>query len=124
MARRDRAPLALSVNGTGPLADWHGRVVASAGTLADLAADVTLAVTSQTALGLSGTAALAPLLPAEFAPLVGDRLVLSLRGAFSDRIVIDQLSLEIAAGKLTGDGAFGGPEKAITAHVRASVPEP
>src|SRR3984893_10954283 len=123
LGRTDRAPLALSVNGTGPLPDWHGRVAASAGTLAHVEADVTLAVTSQTVLGLSGTAALAPLLPAEFAPLVGDRIAPSLHATFADRIVVAPLSIEIAAGKLTGDAAFGGAEKAVEAHFRASVPD-
>src|SRR6202043_1931368 len=99
LARTDHPPLALSVNGTGPLADWHGRVAASAGTLAHVEADVTLAGTSQTVLGLSGTAALAPLLPTELAPLVGDRIALSLHAIFADRIVVDPLSIDIAAGK-------------------------
>jgi translocation and assembly module TamB len=31
LGRTDRAPVALSVNGAGPLADWHGRANASAG---------------------------------------------------------------------------------------------
>jgi len=123
LGRTDRAPVALSVNGAGPLADWHGRASASAGALARFDADVTLAVTSETGLGLSGTAALAPLLPAEFTSLVGDRVALSLRARFGDRIVVDPLSIEIAAGTLTGDAAFGGPEKAVAAHLRANVPE-
>ncbi len=123
LGRTDRAPLALSVDGTGPLADWRGRVVASAGTLAHLDADVMLAVTTQTVLGLSGTAGFSPLLPAEFAPLVGDRIVLSLRATMADRIIVDPLSIEIAAGRLTGDGTFGGPEKTVAAHLQANVPE-
>jgi translocation and assembly module TamB len=123
LGRTDRAPLALSLNGTGPLADWQGRVVASAGTLAHLDADVTLAVAAQTVLGLSATAAVVPLLPTEFAPLIGDRVVVSLRATLGERIVVDPLSIEIAAGKLTGDGAFGGPENAVAAHLRADVPE-
>jgi translocation and assembly module TamB len=123
LGRTDRLPLALSVNGTGPLADWHGEVSASAGALARLDADVTLAVAAETVLGLSGTAALAPLLPAEFASLVGDQLTLSLRVRFDDRIVVDPLSIEIAAGTLTGDAAYGGPENAVAAHLRAKLPE-
>jgi translocation and assembly module TamB len=123
LARTDRPPLALSVNGTGPLADWHGRVAASAGTLARLDTDVTLAVTDHTVLGLSGTAAMAPLLPAEFAPLIGDQLTLSLHGTYGERIVLDALSIGIAAGTLTGDATYGGAEKAVTAHLRANVPE-
>jgi translocation and assembly module TamB len=122
LGRTDRPPLALSVNGTGLLADWHGQVSASAGALARLDADVTLAVAAEPVLGLSGTASFAPLLPAEFASLVGDRLTLSLRASFGERIVVDPLSIEIAAGTLTGDAVYGGPEKAVAAHLRANVP--
>ncbi|HEX3521170.1 MAG TPA: hypothetical protein VHT52_03690, partial [Stellaceae bacterium] len=123
LGRTDRPPLALSVNGNGPLADWHGRVSASAGALARLDADVTLAVTDHTVLGLSGTAAMAPLLPADFAPIVGDQLTLSVHGSFGEQVVLDALSIGIAAGTLTGDATYGGAEKAVTAHLRAEVPK-
>jgi translocation and assembly module TamB len=123
LGRIDRPPLALSVNGTGPLADWHGQVAASAGTLAHVNADVTLAVKDHTAFGLAGTAALAPLLPPDLAPLVGNQLALSLHGSSGERVVLDTLSVEIAAGRLTGDAAFGGPDKAVAAHLRANMPE-
>jgi translocation and assembly module TamB len=124
LGRTDRPPLALSVNGSGPLADWHGRLSAAAGTVARLDADLNLAVTTKTILGLSGTAAaLASLLPPEFAPLAGDRLVFSLHAAFGDRIEVDALSIDAAVGTVTGDGAFGGPNGAVEAHLRANVPE-
>jgi translocation and assembly module TamB len=123
LSRTDRLPLALSVNGAGALEDWHGRISASAGALARLDADLTLAVAAETVLGLSGTTALAPLLPAEFTPLVGERVALSLRTTFGDRILLDHMSVETAAGTLTGDAAFGGPDKAVRAHLRGSVPE-
>ena len=124
LARTDRPPLALSVNGTGPLADRHGRVSASAGTLARIDADVTLGVKVYcTVLGVSGTAAMALLLPAEFAPLIGDQLTLSLHGVLGERVVLDALSIGIAAGTLTADATYGGADKAITAHLRANVPE-
>ena len=123
LGRTDRPPLALSLNGNGPLADWHGQLRASAGSLARLDADLTLAVTTETILGLSGTAALAPLVPAEFAPLLGDRVALSLRATFGDRIVVDPLSIKVAAGSVSGDATFGGPNKDVGAHLRADMPE-
>jgi translocation and assembly module TamB len=123
LGRTDRPPLALSINGAGPLADWRGRVAASAGTLAHIDTDVTLGVKDRTVFGLTGRAALAPLLPAEFVPLIGDQLTLSLHGTFGEQVVLDTLSLGIAAGILTGDAAVGGSEKAIAAHLRANVPE-
>src|SRR5271166_2488683 len=123
LGRTDRLPLVFSVSGAGPLADWHGRLNASAGGLARLETDLMLAAAEETVLGLSGTAGFAPLLPAEVAPLVGDRVALSARAKFGGRIVVDPLSVEIAAGTLTGHGTFGGSEKAIAADLRADVPE-
>jgi len=123
LGRTDRPPFALSLNGTGPLADWHGRVSASAGTLARFDADLTLAVTTQTILGLSGTAALALLVPPEFAPLLGDRVALSLRATFGDHIVVDPLSIATTAGTVSGAATFGGPNKDVEAHLRADMPE-
>jgi translocation and assembly module TamB len=123
LGRTDRPPFVLSFTGSGPLADWHGRISATASALARFDADVTLAVTTGTILGLSGTVAMAPLLPAEFASFVGDRVALSLRATFGDRIVVDLLSIEVAAGTVSGDGSFGGPQKTIEAHLRANMPE-
>ena len=123
LARTDQLPLTLSVNGTGPLADWHGRMNASAGTSAHLAADLTLAAADETILGISGTAGFAPLLPTEIAPLIGDRVALSMRAKFGGGIVVDPLSVEIAAGTLTGNFAIGGPEKAVAADLRANLPD-
>jgi len=82
-----------------------------------------LAVATQTELGLSGAAAIAPLLPAEFMPLIGDQIALSLHATLGDRIVVDLLSIGLAGGTVTGDAAVGGPDKAIAAHLRANVPE-
>jgi len=123
LGRADRLPLALTVNGVGPLSGWHGRLGVSAGALVRFDADLTLAVAAETVLELSGTAAIAPLVPAEIAPIVGDRVVLSLRATSGDRISVDPLSIETAAGRLTGDAAFGGPEKAVASHLRVDIPE-
>ncbi len=84
---------------------------------------MTLAVTTETVLRVSGTAALASLLPPEFAPLVGDQLALSLRTGFGEQIVVDALSIEAAAGTVSGNGTFGGPTEAVEAHLRANVPD-
>ena len=50
-------------------------------------------------------------------------MALSLRAKFDNGVVVDPLSIEIAAGKVTGDAAFGGPDKAVSAHLRAEIPE-
>ena len=123
LGRVDRLPLSLSLNGSGPLADWHGRLKASAGRSAHLTADLVLAAADETVLGISGTAGFAPLLPSEVAPLIGDQVALSMRTKFGDGIVVDPLSVEITAGVLTGHFAIGGPQEAVAADLHAHLPE-
>ena len=117
LGRTDRLPLALSLSGTGPLADWRGRLWTSVGGLAHADADLTLAIAGQKTLGVLGTAAVAPLLPPALASLVGERLAMSVRARFNDQIVIDAVSIDTALGKLTGNGAFGGPNDVVAAHL-------
>jgi translocation and assembly module TamB len=123
LGRSDRLPLGLSLEGEGPVSDWHGRLTASAGAQARLDADLTLAVSTETAVGLAARADLAPLLPPDLAPLVGDHAKLSLHATFGDRIVFDRLSLATAAGTATGDAAFGGPGEAVAAHLHTELPD-
>lgn len=123
LGRTDRLPLAISLNGTGPLADWRGRLDASAGVLAHFGADLTLAAADETVLGISGTAAFAPLFPAVVAPLIGDSVALSMHAKFGGGIVVDPLSIEFAAGTLAGRFALGGGEKAVAGDLRANFPE-
>jgi hypothetical protein len=66
--------------------------------LAHFDADVTLAVATETDLGLSGKAPIAPLLPAQFMPLIGDWIALSLHATLGDRIIVDPLSIGFAVG--------------------------
>ncbi len=122
LGRTDRLPLTLALDGRGPLADWHGRLTASAGGLAHLDADLALEVGSASVLGLSGNAAVAPLLPADLASFVGKRAGFSLRMKFGRRIVVNHLSLDLAAGTLAADAAFGGTNRSIAAHLRADLP--
>ena len=121
--RTDRPALALSLRGTGPIADWHGRLSASAGALARVDADLALAVKAESVIGVSGTTEMSALLPAEFAPLAGDRIGFALHAGLGERIVVDDFSIEMAAGALAGDGAFGGSEQTVAAHLRADIPQ-
>ncbi len=119
-AGRDRLPLALAFDGKGPVADWHGRLTASAGTVARVDAELTLGVGSQTVLGISGTAALAALLPADLAPAVGDRVTFLLHTEFG-RPIASRLAIGTAAGALTGNSSFNRSDGAVEAHLRADV---
>ena len=123
LGRTDHLPLTLSLDGTGPVSDWHGRLAAAAGAQARLDADLALAATAETTLGLSAKAALAPLLPADLAAVLGDRVALSLHAVFGDRTTLDRLSLETAAGTVAGDAAWGGADGRLAAHLRAALPD-
>ena len=120
--RTDRLPLALALDGKGPVADWHGQLAASAGAVAHVDAEITLGVGSQTVLGISGTAALAALLPADLASAVGDRATFSLHTEFGKPILVSRLAIGIAAGALAGNSSFDRSDGAIAAHLRADVP--
>ncbi len=122
-ARADHLPLLLSLDGDGFVSDWHARFAASAGALARADADLALAISAETALGLSARATVAALLPANLAPLIGDRTALSLHAVFGERTVFDRLSFVTAAGTVTGNGAFGGPGEGVAAHLRAELPD-
>ncbi len=123
LGEQDRLPLALSLAGTGPVADWHGRLTASAGADARLASDITLGVASETDLGLTGTAAVAPLLPPDLATIIGDRATFALHAEFGERIAVRRLAVGIAAGTVTGDTSFAGPSRAIAAHLHVDIPD-
>src|SRR5204863_2814876 len=121
--RPDRPALAVSLSGDGPLADWHGQFEASAGKLARVAGDVTITAARETTVGVTGTAAIAPVLPPELAALAGDSMPLSARVRVSEngRIALEALSIDMAAGRLNADLALAEPDRAITGHLRASL---
>ncbi len=119
--RTDRLPLALALDGKGPVADWDGQLAASAGAVARVDAEITLGVGSQTVLGISGIAALAALLPADLASAVGDRATFSLHTEFG-RPVASRLAIGIAAGALAANSSFDRSDGAIAAHLRADAP--
>jgi translocation and assembly module TamB len=123
--RNDRPPLAVSFTGEGPLTQWHGRLEATAGSLARLEFDVALAGGRNAVVTIAGSAAAARLLPEGIAPAVGNRVPLRLRATFaaSGAITLDELSVELAAGILTGKAAFGGPGRKLRAELRADLPD-
>ncbi|HEX5454479.1 MAG TPA: translocation/assembly module TamB domain-containing protein [Stellaceae bacterium] len=122
--RTDRPPLALSLAGDGPVADWHGKLRASAGDLANMEADLGLKASRGVALQLSGTAAVARLLPPDLAPLIGNEVRVSARGGIKDdgSLSLAALSLAAAAGTLTGDAELGRPDHRIAGHLHLDLP--
>jgi translocation and assembly module TamB len=129
LGRGDHLPLALSLDGDAPLADWHGRLSVSAGALARIDARLALAVTGGSAAGVSGMAVLAPLLPRGLAAILGNRIDFSLRATkTADRLVLGRLRVVTAAGELTGAGSLAAAsaragQGAIAVTLAAAVPQ-
>ena len=85
LGRDDRPPLSVSIAGDGPVSDWHGRLEASSGELANATADIALALGRDSTLSLTGTAAVAKLLPPELAALTGDSVPVEARATIARR---------------------------------------
>src|SRR5438045_8754331 len=119
--RADRPSLAVSLSGEGPLADWHGRFEASAGQLARLFGKVTMTSARDTIIAVTGTAAIAPLLPPEMAMLTGDSVPVSARTRFSEHgaVSLEALSIDMAAGRLNADLALSGHDCGVAGRATA-----
>ena len=122
--RGDRPPLSLSLTGEGPVAAWRGHLEAVAGSLARFDADIAVAAQRDATVDLSGVAAIDRLLTPELASLVGARMPIALRAIVKKAggIAIERLSIEAATAAVTGDALLGTPDRAISAHLRVSLP--
>ena len=118
-----RLPLALAIDGSGPLTDWHGRLTASAGDKARVGADVTLGLGAETALGVSGTAAVASLIPPDLAAIVGDQATFSVHARFGERISVSRIAIGVAAGSANGSGSFNRNGGVIAARLNLDLPD-
>jgi translocation and assembly module TamB len=118
-------PLSASLIGKGPLAQWRGRFVATAGALSRIDADLALAGGRTTTVTASGTAAIAPLLPPRIAALVGEHMTFGVRGdaAENGTISLDALTVEAAIGTLRGKATIGGPDRTVSARLQATFPD-
>jgi translocation and assembly module TamB len=123
LGRSDPMPSVLTIDGHGPVADWHGRLIATAGAEARLDADVALGISDKTVLGVAAHADVLPLLPAKVAPLVGDRASLALNATFGSRIALDRLSFATASGRVAGNASLDRESGAVAAHLRADLPD-
>ncbi|HUN46944.1 MAG TPA: hypothetical protein VMU85_10505, partial [Stellaceae bacterium] len=126
LQRSDHPPLAVALHGSGPAADWHGKLTASAGTLLALDADLGLAQADDGwRMLLHGAARQRGLLPAEIAPLVGDRVAFNLAGALAanDVITVDPLHVAAAAADLTAALRLDQASQAIGGTAHLSLPD-
>jgi translocation and assembly module TamB len=124
LARTDYLPLSVSFAGEGPLTQWHGKLDIAAGQAARFNADVSIAAARDTIVSLGGTAALAPLLTPQLAAALGDTVPVNGRMTLREdgAVALDVLSLHAAAGTLTANARMGGPDRAVAAHLRLSMP--
>ena len=115
LARSDRPPLTVSLKGDGPLSDWRGTLAASAGDLAHLGADLTIAEGDEYRLGAQGRVTAAKLAPPDFAAMLGDDIAftLALRDSAAGVISIDKLSVAAAAATLEGSGQYDGGAQSL-----------
>jgi translocation and assembly module TamB len=120
--RSDHLPLTLTVKGDGPPSAWHARASVTAGTKARLDATASLALAGETKIGLAAHGAVAALLPAALAAVIGDNATLSLDAATGRGLTVDRLTLKAAFGTLTGHGGWR-QDGAVAAQLRAELPD-
>ncbi|HZT90014.1 MAG TPA: translocation/assembly module TamB domain-containing protein [Stellaceae bacterium] len=122
--RDDHRPLAMSLMGEGAVSDWRGRLELSAGADAGFTAQLSLAGGEDAKVAMTGEAAVAPLLTRDLAPLVGERVPVSVALTFkpTGAVMLDAMAIGLAAGNLTVDAALGAGDGRVAAHVKASFP--
>lgn len=124
--RPEAGALRLSLNGSGPLSDWQGRLTAEAERLAKLDLGVDLAYADQPRLALEGTFDAAEgALPAEIADVVGTRAELLLRAGevAPQRFAIQDLKLQAASLSLNGTGSADLGADTVQGSINLDVPD-
>ena len=88
-------PIAMNLEGKGPLSDWQGRLTATAGELVDLEVAIGLARTEALSLSLSGIAEVPGLVEAPLRAIVEDAVHFDVlvSGTAEDRYRIDRMVL-------------------------------
>jgi translocation and assembly module TamB len=103
-------PLSVTLNGDGPSNAWKGRFQASAGSTIRASSAVEIALQGPgLALGIDGTARIAPLLPEKARPFATPELRLraNLGVTPGETVEISMFSVESAAAALSGSGTYG-----------------
>ena len=124
MQRQEREPVAIRLAGRGPIADWHGRLEAQLGELAQLKGSISIAAAINYRFQLQAEARQNGLLPAEFVPLIGDRLKLDAVIDYDGKqaIQLDRLFLSAAAGQIMANGRVSGATPRLAASMQIAIP--
>ncbi|HLI10666.1 MAG TPA: translocation/assembly module TamB domain-containing protein [Alphaproteobacteria bacterium] len=125
LARGEPLPLTVSLAGDGPLANWRGRLTAAAGAEARL--DTELAIDGSRDglhVAMTGSLAAAALLPPKLASVIGQHLGFAVRlVALADNsLVLDGLTVDAAALRLAGSGAYRSESQSLGLALRVEVP--
>ncbi len=124
LQRTDKLPLAVSLSGDGPLADWHGSLHATAGDAASIDASVRVGGSSPYRLSLTAEARAAPLLPPDAARILGDRVAVTSEIEFAqDRISLDRLHVTAAGFGFDADGTLALANQAIAGNAQFDLPD-
>lgn len=124
--RPEAGALRLSLQGSGPLSDWQGRLAAEAERLAKLDLGVDLAYASERRIGIAGTFDAQPgALPPAIADVVGTRAELALRAGeiAPQRFAIQDLKLQAASLSLGGTGSADLAANTIDGALTLDVPD-
>lgn len=106
--RPEADPVTVDLQVRGPFSAVTGRLSADAGQLAELVADLELAIVDQPSIALEGTLTVAEgALPEDLAALVGPRLDLRVRGGQrgADRFALEELAVVAAQVRLAGQAS-------------------
>lgn len=106
--RPEADPVTVDLQVRGPFSAVAGRLTANAGQIAELAAELELAIVDQPSIALDGTLTVAEgALPDTLATLVGPRLDVRVRGGQrgADRFALEELGVTAAQLRLTGQGS-------------------
>ena len=125
LGRTDALPVSLKLKGDGPLALWRADLAATAGDRARVNAAVTIDEKKGSyQLSAKGEAAVADLMPPQFAPLAGNKLSFAAEALADDKggYKINRLDLDLAAGSLTGNGNYDPGSDALQGHARLVLP--
>jgi translocation and assembly module TamB len=120
-----RPAFTLTVDGDGPLNDWTGNLSAKAGDVVNGRAQARIRpAADKLTFGLEADGNIQAMLPASWRALVGPELKLGAGGLIhpGKEIVLDGVSIQVAAGTLAGGGAYDLATKAVNLGTLIQVP--
>ena len=123
--RPEAGSLSVDLDGSGPFSDFKAKLRADAQNLASLNADLGLAVEGAPRIDLTGALEVAPgVLPAQVAPLVGDKLDLRVKGGqrSADLYAVEEVNIQGGGFALTGQGEARLDARSIDGRLALEVP--